>query len=287
LDKLEKDYAILHKPTGEIVGEFCKGDTFKITSEKQKESFKDQIEKEKKIYENYGKFTFYKQQGVKDFIEKHDINLSDLNYLGAILILSSYMDIDDGNKLPFRTIKELSEVLNINERQCKTIVSKAKDKGLLFKNQRYYVLSNDILICGSAKDEKNIIKSFHSSIKQLLENEIKLQDLGLLFLIFPYISYIGNYIAKNPNSKNIDNIHVMNIKELSEEIGIDYLTLRRKMGRMSIIFNGYEKYGELGVFGYYKSVHTRKIALKINPLVLCRDFSKAMKNGLGDFIVTR
>ncbi len=199
----------------------------------------------------------YVQLYMEEVKKVSEINLK---VLGAFLLLTTYLKFKD-NVLPFAKINEFQDIFGVEEKQTKRYIKELKDKGLLIKEGSKFSMPINIVNKGATQN-KEFVRCFQQIIQDLSKS-IKLEDLGFLLTIIPYIHYNKNIICHNPFESNLDLIKPMNVSELSVVLGISRPTLYTKIENLRGTFPDIKK--ELRIL--IKAEH----GIIVNPLVLNRN----------------
>ena len=259
------DIVVLNIKTGEVVSENVKS----WRTEDQDKAYREQ-QKKRKFYKTdtlAGRnFTMLFTREAK----KEQYTLADLSRLGALIVLSTYIQQDKDNKeiakLPFKAVRsELSKVLCCSESQATKMWKDLESIGAVYREDAGLFVNPELAYRGETK-RNDIVKVFHMNTRALLAEGVKLADIGLLFLTAPYIDRQTNYLCSNPNAPMSEELELIGFNELAELVGVDPKTLRNKFKKMSIEFGG----KKLPVYLKVENPLNNKFAYIMNPLVINR-----------------
>jgi hypothetical protein len=170
-------------------------------------------------------FTFHR---LREFIGK-ELKQADL---GRLLFLATYIGFQD-NRLMYDNNRP------INKSGLKTLLMLKKDAfrtfynavtaleiiierdGYLCMNERYFykgALADDQLDAGNRTYTRTFIKSVRSLYEEYGATR-KASQLGLLYLVIPFIHVDTNILASNPDEDDLDEIDALSLEELAEAIG--------------------------------------------------------------------
>jgi len=236
-------------------------------TEKQQKAW---LEKKAKGYSKHitgkGEYHFVQayQQKFKEFVDSN--NDIDFALIGATLIIGTYVSWND-NILPFKTIQEFAIRLNVSNVQAKRIRKKMVDNDFLMKtNNNTFEVNTDYLRKGMKKN-KNIefVKVFQKNVRHLVQH-LRLQDIGLVGEVIPYVSFYGGIVCKNPREMDEKKIEHMSITELAETIGINRKTLNNKLVTMKISLEN-----ETNLVRVFEKLNVGKtVKILINTNILAR-----------------
>jgi hypothetical protein len=189
--------------------------THDVTSKKQKEGYKRQLEKGK----DRRYFTFAYMESLLEVIS----SLSNV-HLGYLLHLQCYIDLHTGflrdkeNKVITKKVdiqKTLGIPAKTNQRLCKAL----EDNGILQVVDGKYRINPKYHFKGQAHDQK-IIKLFSTTLKRLCET-INPAELGFLYKLLLYVHMKTNMICINPFEKEPEKIEFLNVKCIAELVDME------------------------------------------------------------------
>lgn len=200
--------------------------------------------------------------------------------LGAVLVLSTYAQYDRGTGLSplgyseerlFTSVKvDFAKVLGVSVDVAKKLGTTLQERGYIIKIDKYFYLDNEIAYRGNT-DRNNVLKVYHMFTRQLVEYGAKLEHIGAIYLMLPYISYKDNSLYSDP----VNCTGILNKSKLAEAMGVGRPFLD-SLFNMTIWY----KTKEVAVFGIFTMVNTdpatrdkKKTVKKIvvNPLILHGD----------------
>lgn len=205
---------------------------------------------------------------------------------GALLVLSTYAQFDRGDGLCalgyseanlFKTVKyDFTKVLGVSLDVAYKIEKELIDNEYLYKIEDTFYLNPTVAYRG-ATDSKNYMKVYHMFTRQLVEYGAKLEHIGALYLMLPYISYKDNCLYLD----QLNATGIMTKSSLAATIGVGRPFIDKLM-KMTVWYTpkGAKKAKEVAVFGIFTTVNTdpetrakKKMVKKIvvNPLILHGD----------------
>lgn len=205
-----------------------------------------------------------------------------LKVFGAIMLLATYLPMDGTGKLPQATQKEMAKVLDISERHVSDVICKAQEINLIQKMKDGYYMNTDVIHRGTLKDSTGTVKSFHKAMRALKGN-MRLQLIGFLFLILPFISFDHHVICKNPEAAVLEQIEGMSFEELGKAVGLNKSTIGRKMRSMTFDYEGIK----MSVFAYFINPVSGKKLIVLNPALFSRAISNNWKSIINLFIISK
>lgn len=257
-------YLIVNENTGEVVSNNVKSwrteeqDTTYKALKKKQESYKTDT-----VAGRTFTMLFTKEAS------KEEYTLADLSRLGALVVLSTYIKLDSVgasiSKLPFKSAADMAKTLKCSERQAQILWKDLESLGAVYKAGTDMFINPELAYRGST-NRNDIVKVFHVNTRILLQEGIKLADIGILFLTAPYIDRQTNYLCSNPNAAGDEAIELIGFNELATLVGADPKTLRSKLKKMYIEYNG----KKLPVYLKVENPLNNKFAYVMNPLVINR-----------------
>lgn len=219
-----------------------------------------------------------------DEVAKYSNCLNDkhLSVFGAVLVLSTYIPMDKSGKLPQTSIMEIANVLGISYRNAGEIIITMEEMNLLYRTNGGFYLNTDIINRGAKDTHTATVKAFHKATRALI-GTMRLQHIGFLFLVLPYISFDHNIICKNPNSNSLEDIQGMSLSELGNAVGLNKLTVNRKVKSMTFEYEGYK----MSAFAFFTNPVSGKKLIIVNPALFNRAVSNSWKNIINLFIINR
>jgi DNA-binding MarR family transcriptional regulator len=188
--------------------------THDVTSKKQKEGYKRQLEKIKDT--RY--FTFAHMESLLEVIS----NLSNV-HLGYLLHLQCYIDLHTGflhdkeNKVITKKV-DIQKILGIQAKTNQRLCKELEDNGILEVVDGKYRINPKYHFKGQAHDQK-VIKLFSTTLKRLCET-IKAKELGFLYKLLPYVHLSTNMICINPFEKDLEKVEYLNIEGIADITGL-------------------------------------------------------------------
>lgn len=199
---------------------------------------KRKLEHQKRWRENgSNQFTFALQNNIRELLSVGTLNLTSL---GAVLVLLPYLDTD--GYLKYRTVKdkpfmnrnEIIKILRLSAATFDRVLRSLKDCGILevegirnnqrFKINPYYHLRGKL-----PEGLDKVVRVQNRGIRSVFEegnSDIKLDQLGFLYLLIPHLSYNNCRLVKIVNgSEDIDN--ALSITELAKKLGLSLKTIEK------------------------------------------------------------
>lgn len=235
---------------------------------------------QKKWKENStNQFTWSFQDNVKKLLAEKRIVLSSL---GALLVLLSYLD-NDGylrkrtlEDKPLLTRAEIQEILGTSVNTTTRTLNNLKSCGILIvegtvRNQIFRInplfhsrgkLPEDII---------HVVRVQNKGIKTLHEqSNIKLDAIGFLYLLIPYMSYDSMCLVKDlDGEEGLDN--ALSMEEICKELGMADRTVAKYL-KLKINYNFKQGEYKVPVFVYVTnpSYPSRKVTF-VNPVIFRRN----------------
>ncbi len=281
---------IFDTETGVIERELKAGD--RIISNEQAEAYREIQERK----QSRGKsFTFGDMDSIREIKEdvrmakelKDKTALSCIE-LGYLLVLQTYTNFDGILYESSQAMKPMNRVsigrvLGIKKSNTVTqLVDKLLENELLIeveeplengKTAKGFKVNEKYHFKGKSKN-RNVVKVFSTKVREAY-GELKPADLGLLYMILPYISYETNVLCHNPYEQDARKIEAMSIDDLVKITGYSLAELKRKITNM--------KFGEYTVFS--KTTKNRKVHFTVNPLVFYRKEGEAPQALVNTFLI--
>jgi len=202
------------------------------------------------------------------YLKENDVNYT---LLGAGLILASYLKWNE-NEMPFSTKNELSKLLGVSKNTTTKIRNNLLETGLIYKKDKRLFLNKEMFYKG--KDNANkYVKGYSLQIREL-NKSLTLSQIGLLFVIIPYIAYGTNVLVSNPQEKDVNKLKSITMSELADIVGVHKFKLSSKLKELKTEINGSEMY----LIG--RVTAGRQATLIVNPYVLDRKSHEDVINNL-------
>ncbi|WP_140456593.1 MULTISPECIES: hypothetical protein [Priestia] len=179
-------------------------------------------------------FTFYK------LAERIDGDLTKAD-LARLLFLATYLSYES-NQLKFDngvaiTKKQLPELLGLKERAFRTFYGTVTQLGILVDNGDKVVMSAEYFYKGSLPktikpNEIAYTRTYVNGIRELYKEygaTRKAGQLGLLYLVIPYIHFDTNILVSNPNERQHADIEALSLEEVAMLLGYDANKITRTL----------------------------------------------------------
>lgn len=147
--------------------------------------------------------------------------------LARLLFMATYLNYD--NELRFDngtaiTKKHLPELLGLKDKAFRTFYNKVVSFGVLIETERGLKLNDDYFVKGELKPEiKNgeipYVRTYNKTIRDLYAmygTTRKAGNLGLVYLVIPFIHKGTNILASNPKEKDYAWIEPINLQDLAK-----------------------------------------------------------------------
>lgn len=157
---------------------------------------------------------------------------------GYLMLLQCYVGWDNGiivnpDKTPMTT-SDMQRVLQLTGSKRSTFydffrsctannIVIANEDGSYSMNERYHFKG--------AHKNQFVVKTYTAKIKRVYK-EVKASDIGLIYRMLPYVHMSTNALCADPFEKDPKKIRWFTQEELSEAIGVDARTLRRRLPKM-------------------------------------------------------
>ncbi|WP_338433206.1 HTH domain-containing protein [Clostridium tyrobutyricum] len=224
-------------------------------------------------------FTWAFQRDIRTLLSENKINLTSL---GAVLVLLPYLDNDGYLKRrtvegkPMLTRKDIKEILKVSEVTLKRTLKALKDTGIIAvegsRRNQIFKLNTDLHLRGQLPDGViEAVRIQNKGIKALHEEtNIKLDTLGFLYLLIPYISYKSCMLVKNVN-KPEELINSLSMEELCEELKMADRTVNKYL-KLKFKYSFKDGYYEVPAFVFVTNPsYPKKKATLINPMLVRRN----------------
>lgn len=150
---------------------------------------------------------------------------------------AEYTESRDGlplvrNGVPIRR-RDIAKVLRISESGADKFWKVIRGKYIYADKKGRLYLASNYFARGSLRrnDMQRYQRVYFSSVRKLYEdsNGKRLNQLGYIFMMLPYINAEHNILCHNPLEADKDRVQVMTPKEFCEQIDYDYSHLNRLM----------------------------------------------------------
>jgi DNA-binding IscR family transcriptional regulator len=129
--------------------------------------------------------------------------------------------VHDGKNL---TVTSISKLLKINENTIRKQLNSLIEKDVLIKSKNgreiNFKINRDIAFIGSFQEMKFSTKVFTVDFEEMSKG-LSLADVGVFYLLLPYVNTVSYIISKNPYEQNLDEVQPMNkLTDIASEIGV-------------------------------------------------------------------
>lgn len=181
-------------------------------------------------------FTFAIQDNVKELLNTEKITLTSL---GALLVLLPYLDTDGYLKKmagakdkPMLSREEVIGILKVPPENFKKILSCLKGSELISvegtKGNQVFKINPVYHVRGKLPKglDKVVRVQNRGIISAFDDGNVKLDQLGFLYMLIPHLSYNNCRLVKDVNgAEDVDN--ALSITELSEKLGLTIKTVEK------------------------------------------------------------
>lgn len=177
---------------------------------------------------------------------------------------------------PLLTCSDLKELLKLKDRNFSKITKELKDVELLIvegrgKNQKYK-LNPQFHIRGKLpEDIIEVVRIQNRGIRALYEeSNIKLDTIGFIYLILPYVSYKNCVLVKDVNKPDdLDN--ALSLEDLYKEIGMTEKTAKKYL-KLKFHYKFPEGVYEIPAFVWITNPsYPKKKATMVHPILIRRN----------------
>lgn len=126
----------------------------------------------------------------------------------------------------------LQQILHLKDRVFFNFVAKCKTAGILSYDGQQYKLDRDVFAKGNLKKkdyQQDFTKIYAEGIRNIY-NSVSVashKTLGYLFAILPYINRDYNFLCKNQDENNLDNLSYLTLGEVAAMFGYDVTHIGR------------------------------------------------------------
>jgi predicted transcriptional regulator len=270
---------IFDTETGVIDRELNDGD--RVYSKEQVDNFKEREERKK----SRGRmFSFADMDNVMKMKEEIVLGQSDLTVkdLGYFLVLQTYIDFD--GVLYESSVKEkpmkkadIAKLLGISKPTALKLVNKLLKHEMLLETKvegkKAFQINEKFHFRGHTKNKK-LVKVFATKVREVYE-ELSPVDLGILYMVLPYIHHKTNVLCENPHETDVRKIEALSLTRLAELTGYTTSELSRRLNRM--------EFGDYIVFS--KTIKQSKAHYTVNPLVFYRMDGEPRQDIVDTFLI--
>jgi hypothetical protein len=154
---------------------------------------------------------------------------------------------------------EMIKELDISKMTFYRFFNACLDNNIIIKNDDDYLINSKYHYKGKGKGDERVVKVYNTKIRNAYK-QMKSTELGLIYLLLPYIHYQTNTLCFNPYEEDVTKLQKLNRKQVCELIGIDPATFSKKILKAKI--------DNKGVFAEVKVLGKRSYL--VNPWVLTR-----------------
>lgn len=269
---------VIDLTTGEYK-DYKSSDNLQITTIADRTKKKEYIEGEKKrqLIRTYNAdishfiFFIYKYCKLNDKLDQKD--MTRLIMLATYVNYKGYLMNDNSKAI---TKNQLMKILKLSKQSFYDFWNKIEDLKIISEENGKIYLKKSLFFKGSVKEHKKYIQG--KSLTRLYINNIRYlynsvpvkqhKQLGIIFMLIPYINHYHNILCTNPNESILDDVEVMTLQDVLKILGYnasyisslkkDLLKLKLEDGRNLIIFA-------------QKEIGEKKKQIIINPEVIYGD----------------
>lgn len=259
----------LNHSTGEIIN---------FDPETQVIKSKAQVNKQRaNITARQNPWSWANMGNIKQFLADNKLSLTSL---GAILVLSSSIGYDGYLRKQTKTDDcltrtEIQKKLKLGEKTFDKLLKDLKDCGMLIaegENRKKQVFKLNTAYHSVGKVEGNIqdlarVQKYGFN-RLFEENNIKLDQIGFLYMLIPYLSY-DNCTLVRDTKKPTNLTNALSVTELATELGMDKRTVNKYL---KVEFNYQLKNGyyRMPVVALFRKPSEKKEMIIVNPVLFRR-----------------
>lgn len=259
----------VNQSTGEIIS---------FDPETQVIKSKAQLNKQRaNITARQNPWSWANMENIKQFLAENKLSLT---ALGAILVLASNIGYDGYLRKQTKsddclTRVEIQKKLKLGDSTFKKLIRELKDCGMLIvegesQKKQIYKLNTAYHSVGKVESTvENLARIQKYGFNRLFEeNNVKLDQIGFLYLLIPYLSYENCTLVKDVK-KPTDLINALSVGELANELNMDKRTLNKYL---KVEFNYQLKNGyyRMPIVAMFKKPSDKKELIIVNPVLFRR-----------------
>lgn len=161
---------------------------------------------------------------------------------GFLLLLQCHVSYENGrlvnaNKTPMNT-DDMRKVLRMDGRRKKStfydFLARCIEHRIIIENgDDTYSVNDRYHFRGTTPTGLAVIKSYSAKIRRIYD-EVRPEDLGLVYTMLPLTHYATNTLCSNPGETVPENVNALNRKELAEAIGISVGEISRRLPTLTV-----------------------------------------------------
>lgn len=233
-------------------------DTGEVSTEHYVRSRKQDVAY-RRIQESKGRspqFTFTSMENIKEVISNIDSK-----HCGYLLYLQCFIDfkgrlVNDNNILMSKT--DIQDLLGLGRTAFYHFFFSMLDNKIIYDIGNVFYINEKYHFKGKTGNNK-VIKSFIYKVKRLYSKE-KVNDLGFIYKVLPFIHLETNTICQNPYEVDVSKILYLSKTEIAELTGESEKTVYNRLRRMKLdkeylfaeIRSGKERFYKINPFIFYR-----------------------------------
>lgn len=197
----------------------------------------DKYNKERQRNNGSEQYVQIEQNEAMEFMLNNEI---DFTLLGACLVLASYITWGSNN-LPFNKVGDIYKALNVTDKPGAAILNKLESSGLIKRDGKNIEVNKEIFDKGSI-DSNSFVKAYSLRIRGLVEH-LSLSQIGMLFVIIPYLGINSNALVWNPHEAVKENLIPLTMEDLSQIFGFKgEKSIFKRLSNAKIVLDGHIMY---------------------------------------------
>lgn len=277
--KAEKDFLIVDKESGDIVGDIPAGSTVETPEQKKLRRAIAENKANQKFFirSECGKFFWSLYYPEEDyFVDVSDAVLSRIIYLMTYLPYDGdYLVIRDGARMPYKpmTKDDVQRVIGLTPRRFGEFWESLMKTGVITEQENGKLVVCDRFRRGKlgarAKKDMSAMKIFDNCVRYLYENTTTKSHryLAYLYRLIPYINASYNVFCSNPEETDRNKIKWLTAKEMCTILGLDESNETRVVStlfKLSFIDRNGDSRSVIKMLQDVKNGETRRF-IAINP----------------------
>lgn len=254
------------------------GEIINFNSENEVIKSKSQVARQRaNIVSRNNPWSWANMSNIKNLLAENELTLTSL---GAILVLASNIGengylIKQTKSDEYLTRAEIQKKLRLGDSTFKRLLKELRECGLIIvegesQKQQIFKINSDYHYIGKVEGKaSNLARVQKYGFNRLYEDSsIKLDRIGFLYLLIPYLSYENCTLVKD-TSKPADFVNGITIEELMEELNMDKRTIQKYL---KTEFNYKLKDGEyrMPIVAFAEKPSSKKKVILVNPVLFRR-----------------
>lgn len=203
-------------------------------------------------------------------------NKLSLTSLGMLLVLGCQLQNDTDmlctQKKTALIKQELIELTGTTDRTFERSIKELVECGVVYrqgtKKSPVYHVNQQFHFIGKNRQANQSVRIFKSGIVALKNSGLKLDEIGFIYAVLPFIDYKRCTLVKDrENGEEIENLH--DVESLCEALNITKKTLLKYL-KLSFVYSFKDGDFQVPIFGNFSACGSKKKAYTVNPLLLRR-----------------